>query len=183
MLSIFTARHIPGLIFSLYSLSGIASCDPALMNVYARSRSPLINAFQRALIRSVTNACFASGARSLPPPDIEAQPARDAANDTANRAIAPCRLSRDAKDFSANCQRIADLMRCRAPGTGAVTAPENIRPSQRRSTATLERRLNKTLCIVNRFTPDLCTRPWVLHGRNIVAVAIWRRFMAFPAPA
>src|SRR6202163_1347030 len=109
MLSTFTARHMPGLILTLYNSSGTASRDPTLMNVYARSRSPLINAFQRALIRSVTNACFASGARSLPPPDIEAQPARDAANhaanNAANRAIVPCRLSRDAKDFSAECQR------------------------------------------------------------------------------
>src|SRR6202521_4146835 len=125
MLSTFTARQLPGLILILYSSSGIASRDPALMNVYAWSISPLISAFQRALIRSVTSACFASGARSLPPPDIEAQPATDAASNTANRAT-PCRSSRGAEVFSAQCLRIADLTRCHAPETGAVTAPNDI---------------------------------------------------------
>jgi hypothetical protein len=72
-------------------------------------------------------------------------------------------------------------MRCHAPETEAVIAPENNRSSPRRSIATVEQRLNKTLCIVNRITPDLCTHPWVLRGRNMVAVAIWRRFMAFLA--
>src|ERR1022692_2541944 len=134
MPSILTARHMPGLTLALYTLSDIASCEPALKNLYASSRSPLINKSQRALIRSVTSACFASGVMSLA--DIEAHPARDAATDTA------------------------------ASGT-----------------ATLEQRLNKTLCIVNRITPHLCTHSRVLHGRNIVAVAIWRRFRGFPTPA
>src|SRR6202521_4743914 len=163
MLSTFTARQLPGLILILYSSSGIASRDPALMNLYAWSISPLISAFQRALIRSVTSACFASGARSLPPPDIEAQPATDAASKTANRTAIPCRPLPATKVCSAKSLRIANLARCHAP----ETAPNDIRLPQRRGSATLDQRLNKTLCIVNRFTPDLCTHFGVLRGRKI----------------
>src|ERR1700686_3336760 len=90
MALILTLRHMPGLIFALYAVSGIVSFDAALMYVYAASRSPLINACQRALIRSVTSAFFASKARSAPLPDVEAQPASDA-SDTANRTTIPCR--------------------------------------------------------------------------------------------
>src|SRR5438045_9505635 len=93
MLLIFTARHIPGLTFALYTSSGIASRDAALMNVYACSMSPLINAFQRALTRSATSASFVNGARSLPPPVIEAQPTSDAASNATEQAT--CRQSHD----------------------------------------------------------------------------------------
>ena len=139
----------------------------------------------------------AGRAEALPPPPppppppvvvlldflLPPQPAATSARITATAASATQQHPRFIRSIcrTAPALPVIRCMRRRFPASGIATSPVKARPPRRHSTANLGQSLNKTLCIVNRFSPDLCKGRPLLHGCNIVSVAIWRRFMAFRA--